>query len=211
MFGNLGFDAPWWLLLAILVACVAGAYAVSGMGRAGGIAATALNVLAFVFGAALAITLLHDSGWNLGFYAPWWLLLLGLIPVIWIFSYRSLAGLGKFRRLVAIGLCAGLVASVGLTRLLASLLFGVTEHDPATFSMVALLVSAVAFLGVSIPARRAAALDPVEDFVIVRGAAVPADVYRAVARVLLFLVLRHGAYSWSAQSRRILPASPVLT
>jgi hypothetical protein len=104
MFGNLGFEAPWWVLLAILIACAAGAYAVSGMGQAGRWAAVALNVLAFVFGVGLAITLLHDSGWNLGFDAPWWLLLLGLIPMIWILSYRSLAGLGKFRRLVAIGL-----------------------------------------------------------------------------------------------------------
>jgi uncharacterized membrane protein/Mg-chelatase subunit ChlD len=43
-------------------------------------------------------------GLRLGFDSPWWLLLLGLIPVIWIFSYRSLAGLGQIRRLVAIGL-----------------------------------------------------------------------------------------------------------
>jgi ABC-type antimicrobial peptide transport system permease subunit len=64
-------------------------------------------------------------------------------------------------RLAVTGLCVGLVASIGLTRLLASLLFGVTERDPATFSIVALLVSAVAFLGVLIPVRRAAALDPV--------------------------------------------------
>ena len=43
-------------------------------------------------------------GLKLGFDSPWWLLLLGLIPLIWIFSYRSLAGLGQVRRLIAIGL-----------------------------------------------------------------------------------------------------------
>lgn len=43
-------------------------------------------------------------GWNLGFESPWWLLLLALIPVIWIFSFRSLAGLGRIRRIVAMGL-----------------------------------------------------------------------------------------------------------
>jgi len=63
--------------------------------------------------------------------------------------------------LVVVGLCVGLAAAVGLSRLLASLLFGVTERDPATFSLVALLVTTAALLGVLIPARRAAALDPV--------------------------------------------------
>ena len=41
---------------------------------------------------------------NLTFDAPWFLLLLLLLPVIWILSYRSLAGLGSVRRIFALGL-----------------------------------------------------------------------------------------------------------
>jgi uncharacterized membrane protein len=44
------------------------------------------------------------SGLEIGFDQPWYLALLSLIPVLWIFSFRSLAGLGNIRRLVAIGL-----------------------------------------------------------------------------------------------------------
>ncbi len=43
-------------------------------------------------------------GWHIGFDSPWWLLLLLLAPVIWILSFRSLAGLGPVRRLAALGL-----------------------------------------------------------------------------------------------------------
>lgn len=42
--------------------------------------------------------------YGIGFERPWYLLLLALLPVLWIFSYRSLAGLGNVRRLMAIGL-----------------------------------------------------------------------------------------------------------
>ncbi len=41
-------------------------------------------------------------GWNIGFDSPWWLLLLLLAPVIWVFSFRSLAGLGPARRVLAL-------------------------------------------------------------------------------------------------------------
>src|SRR5438876_11389389 len=41
-------------------------------------------------------------GLELGFNRPWYLLLLALLPVLWVFSYRSLAGLGRIRRLAAI-------------------------------------------------------------------------------------------------------------
>ncbi len=43
-------------------------------------------------------------GWEIGFVRPWYLVLLALLPVLWVFSFRSLAGLGSMRRLVAIGL-----------------------------------------------------------------------------------------------------------
>ncbi|QDU95398.1 VWA domain-containing protein [Lignipirellula cremea] len=43
-------------------------------------------------------------GWDLTFYQPVWLLLLLLLPLLWWFSFRSLAGLGRTRRLLALGL-----------------------------------------------------------------------------------------------------------
>lgn len=43
-------------------------------------------------------------GWQIGFDRPWWLLLLLLLPLLWVFSYRSLSGLGRFRRFLALSL-----------------------------------------------------------------------------------------------------------
>jgi ABC-type antimicrobial peptide transport system permease subunit len=62
--------------------------------------------------------------------------------------------------LALIGIGIGLVASLALTRLLKTLLFGVSETDPLTFSMIAALLAAVTFLGCWIPARRATEVDP---------------------------------------------------
>ena len=39
---------------------------------------------------------------KIAFDQPWWLLLLVLIPVLWIFSFRSLSGLGPYRRIFAL-------------------------------------------------------------------------------------------------------------
>src|SRR5437762_1910614 len=39
---------------------------------------------------------------KIAFDQPWWLLLLLLVPVLWIFSFRSLSGLGPYRRLFAL-------------------------------------------------------------------------------------------------------------
>jgi ABC-type lipoprotein release transport system permease subunit len=52
------------------------------------------------------------------------------------------------------------VSSLALTRILASLLFGITPTDPLTFGAVALLLVGVALLACYIPARRAAKVDP---------------------------------------------------
>jgi len=59
-----------------------------------------------------------------------------------------------------IGTAAGLAASFGLTRLLATLLFGVSTTDAATFGVVAATLLLVVLIACYIPARRAARVDP---------------------------------------------------
>ena len=53
-----------------------------------------------------------------------------------------------------------MLGALALTRVLSTLLVGVTVTDPWTFVAVALLLSAVAFLACYVPARRAARVDP---------------------------------------------------
>jgi putative ABC transport system permease protein len=62
--------------------------------------------------------------------------------------------------LALIGVAVGLLGSYGLTRLLASLLFGVTPTDMITFSLVTLGLLLIAFVACYIPARRATKVDP---------------------------------------------------
>jgi putative ABC transport system permease protein len=62
--------------------------------------------------------------------------------------------------LAGIGVLLGFVGALGLTRLLASLLFGVQARDPITIGVVAGLLSAVALIACIIPAQRAARVDP---------------------------------------------------
>ncbi len=64
-------------------------------------------------------------------------------------------------RLVFVGLGLGLVASLGLTRFLESLLFGVTATDPVTFAAISGVLVAVALAAVCVPALRATRVEPV--------------------------------------------------
>jgi predicted permease len=64
--------------------------------------------------------------------------------------------------LAGVGAALGLVAAVGLTRMMSSLLFGVTALDPLTYAAVSVLLMAAAVLASYLPARRAMAVDPVE-------------------------------------------------
>jgi putative ABC transport system permease protein len=63
--------------------------------------------------------------------------------------------------LVVIGLALGLGGALLLTRLVSSLLYGVTPGDPATFATVSLTLAAVALAACYLPARRATRVDPV--------------------------------------------------
>lgn len=62
---------------------------------------------------------------------------------------------------VGSGVVAGLVGSLGLTRLMSALLFGVSPTDVGTFTSVAFLLACIALLACWIPARRATRVDPV--------------------------------------------------
>jgi putative ABC transport system permease protein len=62
--------------------------------------------------------------------------------------------------LTLIGLAAGILAAVWLTRLLASLLFNIGPRDPITFITLSLLMTVVALLACYLPARRATRVDP---------------------------------------------------
>ena len=75
---------------------------------------------------------------------------------------RKILGLilGRGAKLVGIGAGFGLVAGLGLTRLMKSLIYGVGVIDPLTFVSVGVLLIIVGLLASYIPARRALRVDP---------------------------------------------------
>jgi len=68
--------------------------------------------------------------------------------------------MGHGARMALIGVAIGIGTALGLTRLIANQLFGVSAHDPLTFAGVAVLLIIVALAACYIPARRAMRVDP---------------------------------------------------
>ena len=68
--------------------------------------------------------------------------------------------IGKGMKLAVLGVGIGLAGAFALTRLMSSLLFGVSAVDPLTFGLISLLLTLIALLACLIPARRATKVDP---------------------------------------------------
>ena len=69
--------------------------------------------------------------------------------------------MGQGMRLAIVGLVLGTLIALAATRVLSSLLFGVSAHDPLIFGGVSLILATAAILACYIPARRATKVDPI--------------------------------------------------
>ena len=67
---------------------------------------------------------------------------------------------GQGLLLVAVGLALGLIGALALTRVMSSILYGVSATDPLVFGVVAAVLAAAATLACYVPARRATKVDP---------------------------------------------------
>jgi putative ABC transport system permease protein len=75
--------------------------------------------------------------------------------VLWIVLRETLA-------LALSGIAIGIPCALAATRLIASMLFGLTSSDPSTIAVVALLLLLVALIAGYLPARRASSIDPID-------------------------------------------------
>lgn len=69
--------------------------------------------------------------------------------------------LGQGIALIIAGILVGVAGTLGLTRFIRSLLYGVEETDPLTFASISLLLLLVALAACYLPARRATKVDPI--------------------------------------------------
>ena len=79
-----------------------------------------------------------------------------------MFEQQPVAGREAARRFGGAGIEVGVrtAGAFALTRVMSTLLFGITAKDPLTFGVVAALLIAVAFIACFVPARRATKVDP---------------------------------------------------
>jgi ABC-type antimicrobial peptide transport system permease subunit len=110
-------------------------------------------------------------------------LLLGVVGIYGVISYtvsqrrreigiRAALGAqpGELKRmfvrhglaLASVGVAVGLGAAAGLTRLMSTLLYGITPLDPLTYAVVPVILVIATVLASYLPARRAVSVDPVE-------------------------------------------------
>ncbi len=69
---------------------------------------------------------------------------------------------GEGMRVVVVGMVVGIALAFGATRLLSSVLFGISANDPLTFTVIPAVLAAVALAAHFLPARRATMVDPVQ-------------------------------------------------